>query len=104
GPRRAHVMRTAPWPRIERAPQRLGGDLAGVAGEAHELDSTAEEFRRTAFVCRDVRLVMAEDRAPGRGEMRQRERIRRSSGGHQKDRDVVGENFGESRLDPSGPG
>jgi len=102
--RRADVMRPAPRPRIERAPQRIGGDLAGFAGKAHELDPTAEEFGRAAFVGCDVRLLMAEHGAPRRGEMRQRERVCRRSGRHQEDRDLALENFREARLHAPRPG
>src|SRR5262249_5302300 len=79
-------------------------DVAGSAATAQELDTTAEEFGRTAFVGCDVRFVMAEHGAPGRGEMRQRERVRRRSGRHQEDRDLALEDFGEARLDALRPG
>src|SRR5262249_56057249 len=93
----------APGPGGERAPQRLGGDLACLARKPHELDSTAEEFRRAAFVRCDVRLVMAEHGAPGRGEMRQRERVRGGSGGHQGDRALPGANFRQAPPPPPPP-
>ena len=83
--------------------QRVGRDLAGFAGKADELDSTAIEFRRAAFVRRDVRLVMAEHGAPGRREMRERERIGRGSRRHQENRDLTRKHLGESLLDAPRP-
>src|SRR5207244_9024805 len=65
--RRTDVVRAAPRCRAQRMLQRIGRDLAGFAGKAHELDSTAVEFRRAAFVHRDVRFVMAEYGAPKGG-------------------------------------
>ncbi len=83
--------------------QRVGRDLAGFAGKADELHSTAIEFRRAAFVRRDVRLVMAEHGAPGRREMRKRERIGRGSRRHQENRDLTRKHLGESLLDAPRP-
>ena len=97
--RRAHMVRTAPLPGIERAPQRRGRDLAGFAREPDELDAAAEEFRRAAFVGRDVRLGVAEHGAPRRREMRERQRVGRGPGRHQEDRDLVLEQLGEPPLD-----
>ena len=95
--RRADVVRAAPLRLRERASSVAGAILPAVAREADELDPAAEEFRRAAFVGRDVRLGMAEDGAPGRRQMRERERIRGGAGRHQEDRDLVLEHLGESR-------
>ena len=93
----ADMMRRRPMAALERAPQRLGRDLAGLARQADELDAAAEEFRRAAFVGRDVRLGMAQHRAPGRREMRERQRIGGGAGRHQEDRDLALEDLGELR-------
>ncbi len=81
--------------------KRLGRDLAGFARQADELDAAAEEFRRAAFVGRDMRLGMAQHRAPWRRQMGERQRIRGGAGRHQEDRDLVLENLGESSARPA---
>ena len=101
--RRTDMMRAAPLPLIERALQRRRRDLAGFAGKPDQLDAAAEEFRRAAFVGGDVRLVMAQHGAPGRREVRERERVRRGAGRHQEDRDLALKDLGECPLDPFGP-
>ena len=50
-----------------------------------------------------MRLRMAQHRAPGRRQVRERERIRRRAGRHQKYRDLALEDLGEALLDPPGP-
>jgi hypothetical protein len=102
--RRAHVMRAAPLAGIERALQGRGRDLAACAREPDELDAAAEEFRRAAFIRRDMRLGVAEHGAPGRREMRERQRVGRGPGRHQEYRDLVLEQLGEPLLDVPGPG
>src|SRR5262249_19722346 len=80
-----------------------GRDLAAVARKPDQLDAAAKKFRRAAFVDRDMRSRVTEHRAPGRREMRQRQRIRTGPGRQQKDRHVVLEQLGEPRLDAPGP-
>src|SRR5262249_24428616 len=82
----------------------FGRNLAAFARKADELQSTAVEFRRAAFVRRDMRLGMAQHGAPRRSEMRQCERVGRGSGRHQENCDLMREKFGEARFDASGPG
>ena len=48
-------------------------------------------------------LGMTEHRAPWRSEVRERERIRRRAGRHQKDRDLVLEHVRKARFDPLRP-
>src|SRR5262249_41818836 len=81
-----------------------GRNLAPSPREAAALQPTAVEFRRAAFVRRDMRLGMAEHGAPRRSEMRQCERVGRGSCRHQENCDLVREKFGEARFDASGPG
>ena len=101
---RADVMRAAPLPALDGLPQGLGRDLAGCSGQADEFEAAAEELRRAAFVGRDVRLGMAQHRAPGRRQMRKCQRVRRRAGRHQEHRDLAFEDLGKPALDPFGPG
>ena len=100
---RADMMRPAPGAVLERAAQGRRRDLAPLAGQSDQLDAAAEELRRAAFVDRDMQLRMAQHRAPGRGQMGERERVRRRAGRHQEYRDLALEKLGEALLDPPGP-
>ena len=87
-------------PRGKRASvsrERLGRDLAGIAGNADELGAAGEELRRAAFVVVDMGFLVAEHGLPGPGERRQRERVGGGAGGDQERRDVALEYLGESR-------
>ena len=99
----AYMVRPAPLA-VERTRKRCRRELAPLAGKADELETAAEEFRRPAFVGRDMRLLMADDRAPRGREMRKRKRIGRSPRPHQEHRHLAFEHFGETALDPLRPG
>ena len=96
------MMWRAPMRRIENACQRVGGDLAGLAGDAGKLDAAAKEFRRAAFVGRDMGFRVADDGAPRRCQMRERQGIGRRPGRHQEDGDLTFEDVRETFLDPFG--
>ena len=96
-------MRSAPST-VERAHQGSWCDLAAFAAKRNELDTAAEEFRRAAFVRCDMRILVTEDRAPGRSEMRERERIGCCPGCHEKHRDLALEKLAQALLDARGPG
>ena len=72
-------------------------------GQSDQLQPATEEFRRAAFVGRDVRLGMTQHRPPRRAQMRDRERIRGRAGWHQENRHLALENFPKPRLDLFGP-
>src|SRR6185437_12364514 len=82
---------------LQRARQRLGRHLALVAGHADQLGAAGEELRRAAFVVVNVRLLVAERRLPGPRQRRQRQRVRRRAGWHEKGLDVGLENLGQLR-------
>jgi hypothetical protein len=63
--------------------------FAVVAGQADQLDAVPEEFRRAAFVGHDVRIGVAEDAAPGRREVGERQRIRGGAGRNQENGDLA---------------
>src|SRR4029077_10537199 len=96
-------MRPAPLSVLQRAAQRGGRNLAPLPRQSNELDAAAEEFRRAAFVDRDMRFRMTQHRAPRGRQMRERERIRGRSGRHQEYRDILLENLRKAPLDPLGP-
>ena len=50
-----------------------------------------------------MRFLVAQHRAPGRRQVRERERIRHRAGRHQEHRDLALEQLGEALLDPLGP-
>ena len=102
--RRAHVMRAAPLPLGKLGGECLDRYFASLPGEPDELEAAAEEFRRPTFVGRDVRFRMAQHRPPGRRQVRERERIGRRSGRHEKNGNVALEQLREFFLDTSGPG
>ena len=64
----------------------------------------AKEFRRTAFILGDMRLVMTENRSPRGRDARQSQRIRRRAGGDKKHAQIRLEYLAQSRLDPCGKG
>ncbi len=100
---RDHLMRAVAAVTGERGAERAGGDLAVGAVEPDELQSAAEKFHCAAFVGRDVRLRVTEHDAPGRGDLRQRQRVGRGPGRHQEHRHVALENLGKAPLDRRGP-
>ena len=83
--RRHHLMRTMAAIAGQRRLQRRRSDFVAVAGQADELEAMAEELRRAAFIGGDVGFGMTEHDAPGRRNLRQRQRIRRRPGRHQED-------------------
>jgi len=101
---RDHLMRSKIAVAGERGLQRGRGDLAGRARKLGELQSAAEEFRRAAFVGRDMRFGVAERDAPGRRDLRQRQRIGRRPGRDQKDGDFALEDVRQAALDLLRPG
>jgi hypothetical protein len=100
--RRSDMMRPAPLA-VERARQGLRRNLAARPRKADELDATTEEFRRAAFIGGDMRLVVAEHRAPWRCEMRERQRIGGGAGRHEKNGDVALEHVSEPPLEAGRP-
>ncbi len=100
---RADVMRAAPLALHERALQSRRRDPAGGAGKPDQLGAAAEEFRRAAFVDRDVRLVVTQHGAPRGHEMGEGERIGGGPGRHQEHGDLALEERSELLLDAPGP-
>ena len=92
-------MRPAPLPVLQGTTQRGGRDLAPLTREADQLQPAAEKFRRAAFVDGDVRLRVAQHRAPRRRKVSDRKRIGGGTGRHQEDRAVALENLRDPRLD-----
>lgn len=72
--------------------------FAILSPQADQLQSTAEEFGCAAFVGHDVRLLVAQHTAPGRGHMGERKRIGRGAGRRQKHRHLALEYFPDPAL------
>src|SRR6516164_3753936 len=101
--RRNHLMRAVAAIAGKRRRQDLGRDLAGLPGEAGKLEAMAEEFWCAAFVGSDVRLRMTQHNAPGRGDLRQRQRICRGACRHKKSSDFAFEDLAKAALDGPRP-
>ena len=98
-----HLVRAVAAIAVKRRLQRLRRDLAVAAGKAGKLQPAAEKLRRAAFVGRDMGLGMAEHDAPGRRDLRQRQRIGRGPGRHQEHRHLALEDLRQPPLDAGGP-
>lgn len=75
---------------VQAAFEARGIDTAMRAVEQGELGAARIEFRRTAFVGLHMGVAVAEDRAPGRGERGEGERIGGGPGRDQIDRGLRG--------------
>ena len=95
-------MRRAPLRLVERGLERLGRDLARFAGQTDELDAATEKFRRAALIGRDVGFDVAEDGAPRRRHVGERQGICRRSGRHQEHGYLALENLREAFFDAFG--
>ncbi len=88
---------------VECCLQGLGSDLGVAAGKTLKLQAAAEELRSAALVGNDVRVLMAEHDTPRRRHVRQRQRVCRGSGRHQKYRNLALENLRHAAFDGAGP-
>ena len=84
---------------FQRTRDRLRRQLAVLAFDQHELGAMRVEFHRAAFVHRDMRMVVTDDRAVLRAERGQRQRIGRRAGHHREDRDVAFEDLRHGGLE-----
>jgi len=85
----------------KRGLQSVGCNLAGRARQIAEFQAAAKKFRRAALVGRNVRFGMTEYDAPGRRDLRERQRICRRAGRYQEHRDVALEDFAKTPFDAS---
>ncbi len=78
----------------------FGANLAVGGGKADQFGAAAEEFRRAAFVGDDMRRFVAVDRAIGRHQLRQRQRIGGGAGGDREYRHFGLEQLAGDGLQP----
>src|SRR5262249_58541853 len=97
--RRNLLMRAGAAIAGKRRRERIVRDLAGLPGEAGKLEAMAEEFRCAAFVGSDVRLRMTQHNAPGRRDLRQRQRVCCRACRHEKSSDFAFEDLAKAALD-----
>src|SRR5262249_32753149 len=71
--------------------------------EAGKLEAMAEEFRCAAFVGSDVGLRMTQHNAPGRRDLRQRQRVCCRACRHEKSSDFAFEDLARAALDGARP-
>jgi hypothetical protein len=85
-----------------RVLQDVRRQLAVRAVERHELRPAGKQLGRAAFVHRDMRLPVAINRAPGRAERGERQRVRRCAGRDQKAGDRMLEEIRETAIEDLG--
>ena len=94
-----HLMRPMSGIAFDCRAHRVDDELAADAGQPDELEAAAEELRRAAFVGDDVGFGVAQHAAPGRRDMRERQRIGGGAGRHDEDRNLALEDLAKPALD-----
>jgi hypothetical protein len=87
---------------LERGPQRLGAQPAVLLGERHDLGAAGIELPGPALALVHVTDVSAVDRAVGRRDQRQGERVGRGAGRHRLHEAAGLEQLGEDALEARG--
>jgi hypothetical protein len=88
---------------VECSGERIRSELAVRACNGHDPRAAREELGRGAFIPHDVRLFVREHRAIRRTERRERQRIRRSAGGHGECGHFRAEESAEDRVEALRP-
>ena len=89
--------------RSQAAATVSGRDLRAVAVEQDQLCAAGEEAGRTRLVDLDMRVPVAQDRAIGRAQRRERKAVGGGAGRHPQGADLRSEQVRESAVEPSAP-